>query len=349
MRLLAVTAGDDAQGRITEADQVVGQITAGGTVGFVVFTALFFGPATAAATCCCGAGCPAGRAGGLAYGALLLVRPGRGSNRSARATRTSTWWARAGCRWSPSPRWCCSTACWSPPWPGRVSRAVPLLGREPRAIAAHAPLLLLAPLPPVAVVLAVVGALVVLATRVPPVVAGLARPPPRPGRAGRPGPGRPARAARLPLRRRRHPGPPLTGGGTGSGPCAVVLVESIPNGPGGALVRRCGGTLCSERSVQSVGSTSEIAPAQRGSRWRCLGGRPRSPARHGGGRGSRSVVTEHGGDAVRDFRSNTMLAIATSLVGMLHSLASIWSALASRPPSSRQARATRSCRLMLVG
>jgi hypothetical protein len=37
-----------------------------------------------------------------------------------------------------------------------------------------------------------------------------------------------------------------------------------------------------------------------------------------------------------------MLAMATSLVGMAQSLASIWSALTSCPPSSRQARVTRS-------
>ena len=40
MRLMAVTAGDGAQGRITEADEVVGEITVGGTVGFVVFGGL---------------------------------------------------------------------------------------------------------------------------------------------------------------------------------------------------------------------------------------------------------------------------------------------------------------------
>src|SRR5215218_3480773 len=44
MRLLAVTAGADAQGQITEAEQIVGRITVDGTLGFVVFTGLFFGP-----------------------------------------------------------------------------------------------------------------------------------------------------------------------------------------------------------------------------------------------------------------------------------------------------------------
>src|ERR671937_431736 len=43
MRLLAVTAGADAQGQITEAEEIVGRITVDGTIGFVVFNGLFFG------------------------------------------------------------------------------------------------------------------------------------------------------------------------------------------------------------------------------------------------------------------------------------------------------------------
>ena len=43
MRLLAVTAGDDAQGRITEAEEIVGAITVDGTIGFIVFVGLFGG------------------------------------------------------------------------------------------------------------------------------------------------------------------------------------------------------------------------------------------------------------------------------------------------------------------
>ena len=171
MRLLAVTAGDDAQGRITEADEVVGQITAGGTIGFVVFTALFFGAATGGVYLLLRRWLPAGRAGGLAYGALLLVL--------------------AGTRLEPLRQGNLDFDLVGPGWvsvvafaalvlfhgmlvaalAGRVSRSVPLLARQPRAIAAHAPLLLLAPLPPVVLALAVVGALVVLATRARPVVA----------------------------------------------------------------------------------------------------------------------------------------------------------------------------------
>ncbi len=39
MRLLAVTASDAAQGRITEADQIVGTISVDDTMGFVIFLA----------------------------------------------------------------------------------------------------------------------------------------------------------------------------------------------------------------------------------------------------------------------------------------------------------------------
>jgi hypothetical protein len=46
MRLLAVTAGPDAQGRITEADEIVGRISTDGTLGFVIFTGLFVGLVT---------------------------------------------------------------------------------------------------------------------------------------------------------------------------------------------------------------------------------------------------------------------------------------------------------------
>jgi hypothetical protein len=76
MRLLAVTAGADAQGQITEAEEIVGRITVDGTIGFVVFTGLFFGPVSGAAYLLLRRWLPAGRAGGLAFGALLLVVAG---------------------------------------------------------------------------------------------------------------------------------------------------------------------------------------------------------------------------------------------------------------------------------
>jgi len=47
MRLMAATSGNGAQGKLTEAEEVVGQITYDGTVGFVIFIGIFF-PAFAA-------------------------------------------------------------------------------------------------------------------------------------------------------------------------------------------------------------------------------------------------------------------------------------------------------------
>lgn len=43
MRVLAATSGGAAQGRLTDADEVVGEISLGGTIGVVVFVGLFGG------------------------------------------------------------------------------------------------------------------------------------------------------------------------------------------------------------------------------------------------------------------------------------------------------------------
>ena len=40
MRLMAATSGSAAQGKLTEAEEVVGEITLGGSVGFVIFVGL---------------------------------------------------------------------------------------------------------------------------------------------------------------------------------------------------------------------------------------------------------------------------------------------------------------------
>jgi len=173
MRLLAVTAGPTAQGRITEADQVVGRISAEGTLGFIVFTGLFFGAASGAAYLLLRRWLPEGRTGGVAFGALLLVLAG---------TRLEP--LRPG---NPDfdlvgPGWV-SVAAFAAlvlfhgmllaALAGRLSRAVPLLALTPRAIIAHVPLLLLA-LGSVALVAAIVGVAVVAASQVP-AVAGVWR------------------------------------------------------------------------------------------------------------------------------------------------------------------------------
>ena len=170
MRLLAVTAGPETQGQITEADQVVGRISLDGTMEFIVFTGLFFGAASGAAYLLLRRWLPGGRAGGVAFSVLLLVL--------------------AGTRLEPLRPGNPDFDLVGPGWmsvivfaalvlfhgmlvaalAGRLSRAVPLLAPTPRAIVAHVPLLLLA-LGSVALVAAVVGVVVVLASQVPAVAA----------------------------------------------------------------------------------------------------------------------------------------------------------------------------------
>jgi hypothetical protein len=171
MRLLAVTAGPNAHGRITEADQVVGRISVDGTFELIVFTGLFFGAASGATYLLVRRWLPAGRTGGVAFGVLLLVLAG---------TRLEP--LRAG---NPDfdlvgPGWVSVSAFAAlvvfhgmlvAALAGRLSRAVPLLDAPtPRAVVGHIPLLLLA-LGSVAVVVAVVGVLVVLASQIPAVAA----------------------------------------------------------------------------------------------------------------------------------------------------------------------------------
>ena len=47
MRVLAATSGDGAQGLLTDADEVVGEITLDGTIGFIVFVGIGAGAITA--------------------------------------------------------------------------------------------------------------------------------------------------------------------------------------------------------------------------------------------------------------------------------------------------------------
>lgn len=73
MRLLAVTAGDDAQGRITEAEEIVGRVTFDGTLGLILFTGVFGGALCGALFLLVRRFLPAGRLGGVAYGLALLI------------------------------------------------------------------------------------------------------------------------------------------------------------------------------------------------------------------------------------------------------------------------------------
>lgn len=73
MRLLAVTGGDEAQGRITEADEIVGEITLDGTIGFILFNGIVGGVVAAALYLVVRRLLPSGRLAGLAFGLGLLV------------------------------------------------------------------------------------------------------------------------------------------------------------------------------------------------------------------------------------------------------------------------------------
>jgi hypothetical protein len=73
MRLLAVTAGDDAQGRFTEADEVVGSINLDGTIALFVFGGVLPGLLSGAIYVVCRRWLPSGRLGGVVFGALHLV------------------------------------------------------------------------------------------------------------------------------------------------------------------------------------------------------------------------------------------------------------------------------------
>ena len=73
MRLLAVTAGEAAQGRITEADQTVGRITVDGTLGFIVFGGLFGGFLLGLVAAVLRPWLPPGRVGALCVAGVLLL------------------------------------------------------------------------------------------------------------------------------------------------------------------------------------------------------------------------------------------------------------------------------------
>lgn len=161
MRLLAASAGDAAQGRETEAEEIVGRITTGGSIGFIIFTGLFFGLATGVLYLVVMRWLPPGRLGGLAYGLLLLILaaprldPLRADNPDFGIV---------------GPGWLAvlvfsalvlAHGMLVAVLAGRYSRTLPLPSLRRRAVLAYAPVLLLILAAPVAVVLAVAGLLAV--------------------------------------------------------------------------------------------------------------------------------------------------------------------------------------------
>jgi hypothetical protein len=75
MRLLAVTS-PEAEGALTEAEARIGEITIGGTLGFIVFVGVPAGVLSGLLFALVGPVLPRGRAGGVVLGALLLVLAG---------------------------------------------------------------------------------------------------------------------------------------------------------------------------------------------------------------------------------------------------------------------------------
>jgi len=75
MRLLAATS-PEAEGSFTEAAEVVGEITLGGTLGFIAFIGVPAGLLSGALYALMRPVLPRGRAGGVALGGLLLVLAG---------------------------------------------------------------------------------------------------------------------------------------------------------------------------------------------------------------------------------------------------------------------------------
>lgn len=176
MRLLAVTSPEEAQGRVTEADEIVGEITVGGTIGFVVFTGLFFGLATGAFYLLVRRWLPAGRLGGLAFGALLLVVAG---TRIEPLRADNPDFDLAG------PSWVSLLAFGAlvlahgvvvGALAVRYAATLPLLAWERRALVRHAPLLLLLPLVFPVLVAVLVGLIVVGLSQVEPIRAALRAP-----------------------------------------------------------------------------------------------------------------------------------------------------------------------------
>jgi hypothetical protein len=165
MRLLAATAGDAAQGRVTEAEEIVGRVSAGGTIGFIIFSALFFGLATGALYLLIRRWLPEGRLGGLVYGLFLLVLV---------ATRIDPLRADNPDFDIVGPGWVAVVVFGAlvvvhgmlvAAIAGRYSGTLPLISRERRSLLAYAPLLVLLPVAAAAVILLLVGVVVVLASR----------------------------------------------------------------------------------------------------------------------------------------------------------------------------------------
>ncbi|MEA2516513.1 MAG: hypothetical protein QOG16_351 [Actinomycetota bacterium] len=145
MRLLAATSPQAAQGRITEADEIVGRISMNGTIGFVAFVGIYFGLMIGIFYLLIHRWLPRGRLGGVVFGLLLLVwfgvtaDPLRPDNPDFEIV---------------GPGWVAVVAFSAvvvfhgmlvAAIAGRYSRSLPIISKDRRTILLYAPLLLLVP------------------------------------------------------------------------------------------------------------------------------------------------------------------------------------------------------------
>jgi hypothetical protein len=156
MRLLGATAGDAAQGRLTEADEVVGEITVGGTIGFVLFIGVLSGLVTTLAWFAARRFLPPRWPGGLLFGAGLLVvlgtrmdplRPGNED-----FDIVGPWWLAIAAFTALSLAFGVSLSSYS----ARLSRWLPIPGRDRRSWS-YLALLVLVPLFPFGILALVTG------------------------------------------------------------------------------------------------------------------------------------------------------------------------------------------------
>ncbi len=143
MRLLAVTSGDDAQGKLTEAEEVVGAITVGGTIGFVVFVGLGGGMLIAVLFAATRKWLPSGRLGALAlaFGAAVLfstrLEPLRPDNEDFGIVGPS--WLGVVTFLGLGLLAFLTFAAIA----GRVGRSLPLLSKRPRVLVCYLPLVMI--------------------------------------------------------------------------------------------------------------------------------------------------------------------------------------------------------------
>lgn len=162
MRLLGALGGDRAQGRLTEADEVVGEITVGGTIGFIVFVGVVGAVATVILYLLLRRYLPAGVAGGAAFGAGLLVVVGTRSDPLRPENRdfdlVGPWWVSLAVFVGLALLHGAATSVFV----NRFSTWLPLPGRDRRS-AAYLLLLLLVPVFPLGIAASVFVAVFVVA------------------------------------------------------------------------------------------------------------------------------------------------------------------------------------------